>query len=107
MLFGSEMSIDEVYVEPEFDRPRELTEQQVQLLRPILYNSETQARIQDPTCVICLTDYVESVEVVVLSCRHHYHLSCLRDWLIRNPTCPLCKQLVFGSSGPENTDNAV
>ncbi|KAL2094284.1 hypothetical protein ACEWY4_009003 [Coilia grayii] len=42
-------------------------------------------------CRICLADYEEGEELMVLPCRHTFHSSCARHWLQENPTCPLCR----------------
>ena len=47
-------------------------------------------------CVICHEQTVEN-EVVVTSCDHSYHSTCLRQWIKqciaedRVPDCPLCR----------------
>lgn len=27
----------------------------------------------------------------VLPCDHSYHSKCIKDWLLKNATCPVCK----------------
>ena len=47
------------------------------------------------TCDICLTDYEVGDEVAWSKndvCRHAFHKECIRDWLLRRPDCPLCRQ---------------
>jgi hypothetical protein len=44
-------------------------------------------------CTICLEDYAADSEVITLACRHTFHYSCLKDWLLRvllHPRCPNC-----------------
>jgi hypothetical protein len=48
-------------------------------------------------CPICLTDYFEGrmvVQVVQLPCTHCFCENCAREWLVRQQTCPLCRQVV-------------
>jgi hypothetical protein len=47
-------------------------------------------------CAICLVDYSESDEIACLDCSelHFFHKDCLRDWLKKNTTCPLCNAVV-------------
>ena len=44
-------------------------------------------------CAICLVEYNEADEIIQLPCdeRHFFHSPCIKDWLDKNNTCPLCK----------------
>lgn len=43
------------------------------------------------TCAIC-TDHMElGAPVITLSCGHPFHEDCLRQWLARRHTCPICR----------------
>ena len=41
-------------------------------------------------CSICLCDYDEDDEVVVLPCQHLFHDDCLNQWIANHYKCPLC-----------------
>ena len=51
------------------------------------------------TCVICLSDFEAGERVScsmnfsnkTASCRHIFHASCLRAWLIKHVSCPVCR----------------
>ena len=44
------------------------------------------------TCIICLGDFEESVQVMILPiCGHLYHEACLNPWLLQQNKCPICK----------------
>lgn len=45
-------------------------------------------------CSICLEEYHDSDEVLLLPCSHLYHVPCIRAWFIHHNTCPLCKQSI-------------
>jgi len=50
---------------------------------------------QDAKCAICLTEYVEGDTLRFLPCtpkQHHYHASCVEEWLKINKSCPFCKK---------------
>ena len=45
------------------------------------------------SCIaIMLHDAATGNEPCATSCHHVMHYGCLRDWLIRNPICPVCRQ---------------
>ncbi|KAI3982342.1 hypothetical protein MKX01_037875 [Papaver californicum] len=46
---------------------------------------------EDSECCICLSQYVDGVELHSLPCNHHFHSGCIIKWLRINATCPLCK----------------
>jgi len=46
--------------------------------------------VNEKQCVICLEEFEEGIELKRLSCKHHYHSSCIDKWLIQNGKCPLC-----------------
>lgn len=41
-------------------------------------------------CAICLEDREEG-EVQTTHCGHTFHRGCLREWMRRSSTCPLCR----------------
>eukprot|EP00588_Corethron_pennatum_P014557 CAMPEP_0194265662 /NCGR_PEP_ID=MMETSP0169-20130528/832_1 /TAXON_ID=218684 /ORGANISM="Corethron pennatum, Strain L29A3" /LENGTH=385 /DNA_ID=CAMNT_0039006177 /DNA_START=88 /DNA_END=1245 /DNA_ORIENTATION=+ len=43
------------------------------------------------TCTICLGAVEDGDRVGELSCGHHFHAECLREWLRRKNMCPLCQ----------------
>lgn len=60
-------------------------------------------------CSICLERFHSlSSHVIVLSCRHIFHESCLSNWLINfKRCCPLCKLAINGKYIPLLLDNAI
>jgi len=49
----------------------------------------------DANCCICLSDYAPGAELRVLPCRHHFHTTCVDQWLQTSAVCPLCKTPPF------------
>ena len=49
-----------------------------------------------PHCVICMIQFVVGEDVCRTSCHqnHIFHTDCLRQWLERRKSCPLCKTAV-------------
>ena len=51
----------------------------------------------DETCPICqnrIIGWPFDKSIVSTSCGHIFHGSCLQDWIITNPTCPMCRSVV-------------
>ncbi|GAB2282628.1 hypothetical protein Dimus_017167 [Dionaea muscipula] len=46
-------------------------------------------------CVICQEDYDGREDVGKLPCGHHFHLDCIKPWLLRKNSCPICKAPVL------------
>ena len=45
-------------------------------------------------CSICLDSFKENEKYIQLPCpekNHHFHSNCIKEWLSRNNTCPLCR----------------
>ncbi|KAI9008970.1 hypothetical protein CLU79DRAFT_775436 [Phycomyces nitens] len=47
---------------------------------------------QDRLCVICLSDYEDDDILCQLWCKHHFHKTCVAEWLVLNSKCPMCKR---------------
>lgn len=55
------------------------------------------SRYNQPTCAICLDDFVSrSTTVRELPCRHIYHTDCINELLLHHSSlCPVCKNKVL------------
>ena len=52
----------------------------------------------DLTCVICITEFDENEDIVMLECHndHIYHYDCIENWIARgNRECPICRKLII------------
>lgn len=45
-------------------------------------------------CAVCMDSNQASQWIELDVCNHAFHEKCLRPWLNRNPTCPLCRKNV-------------
>lgn len=48
----------------------------------------------DKECRVCLEEYEPEKrceEVIRLPCMHYAHATCMESWLVRSPTCPVCR----------------
>ncbi|KAF9618723.1 hypothetical protein IFM89_002418 [Coptis chinensis] len=46
-------------------------------------------------CAICLSEFVDGVEIRVLpQCGHGFHVGCIDTWLGSHSSCPSCRQIL-------------
>ncbi|KAI3713420.1 hypothetical protein L1987_71997 [Smallanthus sonchifolius] len=45
-------------------------------------------------CPTCLEEYDEENPKLITKCEHHFHLSCILEWMERSDTCPVCDQVM-------------
>ena len=57
-------------------------------------------------CTICLTEIEDGEQVGVLPCTHIYHVDCLRQWISRKNSCPLCQVTEIASPRPVEIEMA-
>ncbi|XP_071708126.1 probable E3 ubiquitin-protein ligase RHB1A [Rutidosis leptorrhynchoides] len=43
-------------------------------------------------CPTCFEEYDEDNPKIITKCEHHFHLSCILEWMERSDTCPVCDQ---------------
>lgn len=57
----------------------------------------------DNVCIVCMDDLLseehKKKKAKRLPCGHFLHLSCLKNWMERSQTCPICRLPVFDESG--------
>ncbi|KAJ8529205.1 hypothetical protein K7X08_036040 [Anisodus acutangulus] len=54
---------------------------------PIIKSAE-----EDYVCPTCLEEYDADNPRILTKCNHHFHLSCILEWMERSETCPICNQ---------------
>jgi hypothetical protein len=60
--------------------------------------------IQNETkCSICLEQFKRGERVCELPCKHIFHDDCVREWLSREATCPVCRKKL-GPSPPRTAE---
>lgn len=52
----------------------------------------------DRVCIICREEM--NIEAKKLPCEHLFHFQCLRSWLERQQTCPICRRSVLEEDNP-------
>ncbi|KAF8104724.1 hypothetical protein N665_0169s0008 [Sinapis alba] len=51
--------------------------------------------LEDRKCSICQEEYEGKDEVGKLRCGHRYHIHCVKHWLLRKNSCPVCKTMPY------------
>ncbi|XP_039054253.1 uncharacterized protein LOC120196530 [Hibiscus syriacus] len=51
----------------------------------------TEPPIETEPCCICQEDYADGEELGKLGCGHEFHFNCIKEWLVRKNSCPICK----------------
>ncbi|KAI5647221.1 hypothetical protein M9H77_33226 [Catharanthus roseus] len=59
---------------------------------PISTSASPTAEEDAEVCPTCLEDYDIENPRIVTKCNHHFHLSCILEWMERSDTCPICDQ---------------
>ncbi|CAK9156608.1 unnamed protein product [Ilex paraguariensis] len=47
---------------------------------------------EEDACPTCLEEYDAENPKIITKCEHHFHLSCILEWMERSDTCPVCDQ---------------
>ena len=42
-------------------------------------------------CIICLEDFKNNDDTIILPCIHIFHEECIKNWMKKNDSCPICK----------------
>ncbi|PIN03148.1 hypothetical protein CDL12_24329 [Handroanthus impetiginosus] len=50
---------------------------------------------EEDVCPTCLEEYTEENPKIIAECSHHFHLSCIYDWMERSVYCPVCRKLML------------
>ncbi|XP_062598946.1 E3 ubiquitin-protein ligase Praja-2-like [Saccostrea cucullata] len=65
------------------------------------YNTVNAHQIDDlAPCSICLSSFVVMDTTSHLSCNHLFHLHCIKAWLTKSATCPVCRYRVESPTAP-------
>ncbi|KAD6453597.1 hypothetical protein E3N88_08302 [Mikania micrantha] len=58
--------------------------------------SQKHGKCYETNCVICLENFKNKEEGRELPiCKHVFHIKCIDEWLIRQGSCPICRQNVI------------
>ncbi|KAG1363576.1 E3 ubiquitin-protein ligase [Cocos nucifera] len=48
----------------------------------------------EDVCPTCLDEYTPENPKIVTKCSHHFHLSCIYEWMERSDSCPICGKVM-------------
>jgi hypothetical protein len=98
-VFGNIDNIISHLFESAGDRgPPPAAKEEVERLEKVRVSAEAVSNGEE--CPVCKDTYNEGEEVLQLQCDHRFHPSCIKEWLARRNTCPVCRfQLRPDNSG--------
>ena len=79
-----------------------LTDEQIKLLK---HEKFIKYKYLEDKCIICQFDFKELENVVVLPCKHCFHFACIKPWVEKHNSCPMCKTCVIQKEVTINNDN--
>lgn len=94
----TEQDLEEMGLIPSINRPTALRLRTRAYLpperppKPIVEESQAyeDSDIDDPCCMICFAPLIANDKIGDLECNHEFHSECLKVWLKKNNSCPLC-----------------
>lgn len=73
-------------------KPRGMKEEEISKLPTRIYRKRSGDKDSVEECRVCLNGYKSGDKVALLGCKHEYHIDCIKEWLKRNASCPICRQ---------------
>ncbi|WOL13290.1 putative E3 ubiquitin-protein ligase RHB1A [Canna indica] len=58
--------------------------------KPIISHTD-----EEDVCPICLEEYDSDNPLIMTKCEHHFHLSCILEWMERSDTCAICDKVMM------------
>lgn len=49
------------------------------------------SKFKEKICVICLEDFKQNDNYILLQCIHFFHDDCIKEWILNKNICPICK----------------
>ncbi|GJN15125.1 hypothetical protein PR202_gb02016 [Eleusine coracana subsp. coracana] len=68
--------------------------QSLRMVKHTPFNTKHFSTEMDRRCSICQEEFEAGEEIGKLSCGHNYHVHCIKQWLSRKNSCPVCKTAV-------------
>ena len=52
-------------------------------------------QVSEKKCAICDSDFELEDVCVRTNCMHVYHIACIKEWMDKKMTCPLCREAIY------------
>ncbi|KAJ7004127.1 hypothetical protein NC653_009105 [Populus alba x Populus x berolinensis] len=76
--------------------PGSAKELEIELSKPVEPLVSATEEEEEEDCPICLEEYDLENPKLTTKCEHHFHLSCILEWMERSESCPVCdKEMIF------------
>ena len=66
-----------------------LSKKQFEKLPFVNYNKDKYS--ENYQCIICMEEFEKNEKVKLLPCGHIFHDNCIKEWLMKQKSCPFCK----------------
>ena len=66
-----------------------LTKNQFEKLPEVKYDKDKYS--ENYQCIICMEEFKIKEKVKLLPCGHIFHKNCIKEWLLKQKSCPFCK----------------
>lgn len=84
----------EVMVQHQLRQPKGVDEASLQQHTEVRTWGDVSEEKEMATCTVCTEDACAGETVRRLRCGHHFHASCVDQWLQRSSLCPNCREPV-------------
>jgi hypothetical protein len=84
-----------------FDENEPLDDDIIQTFQITKINDINKLSEDKKRCSICLENYKNGDDSIILPCIHIFHSECIKKWMKRNGICPICKFKI----NSKNNDN--
>jgi len=87
-----------IYINNLIDYKSEVSLEKIEKSRPEI-SKEEKEKIKNELSVICNICLYEIDEGKYLQCGHIFHIKCIKEWIIANSNCPICKSPIINKNG--------
>ena len=81
-------------ISPLMETKNGLSDHEINSLEINKYQKNSDDDTNNNSCIVCLEDFKNGEKITRLKCQHQFHVKCIREWLLINGTCPICRQTV-------------
>uniref|UniRef100_A0A6S8BMD5 RING-type domain-containing protein n=1 Tax=Aplanochytrium stocchinoi TaxID=215587 RepID=A0A6S8BMD5_9STRA len=90
-------------------KPKGMNKKELKKLDTIKFTAGMEGMDEEAACSVCLMDFEEGETLRLLPCsgKHPFHQDCIDRWLVRNDTCPQCREHIMYKGDDEGDENDV